>query len=351
MLMASPLRLSVKKRKYLPEDVQLLFLKRLERFMENGYPLQDALEAIAWDRNFADLSAYFIKRLQQGEKLDVLFDETGFHPAIGSFLYFVRANSNLSEAIGTCREMMEQRFNQVKRFKLILRYPLILTIIFSVLLFFINHRVLPAFQDLLSHSSDSLTAVTILKSVMDIFQSFMLFALIAWLSIMVIWRKMFENIPTGQMVDIIRKIPLYNQYKRLQTSFQFAAHFSSLLKAGLSLREILQELKKQTKLPILSYYAALLSDHLERGLHISELLQDLPLIDKQLALIFQKNATVHVLEMDLSLYGELMLEEMHRKIIQWTTLVQPIFYIVLGLFVILIYLSIMWPMLQLIHTF
>jgi competence protein ComGB len=168
---------------------------------------------------------------------------------------------------------------------------------------------------------------------------------------MMVWFFIKRKIPIDQQLKILYRIPIYRYFLRLQTSFQFAAHFGSLLKAGLSLKQILYELTVQQRLPILSFYAKLLTIDLNRGFHLSSQLAELPLIEKQLENIFQKNTDMKLLEKDLSLYSEILLEELQRKIISAIMLIQPIFYIVLGIFIVFIYLSLMLPMFQLINSF
>lgn len=84
--------------------------------------------------------------------------------------------------------------------------------------------------------------------------------------------------------------------------------------SGLSIKEILSSLSRQKKQPILAYYASLLTNELSRGIYVTNLLARLPLLDKQLSVIFQKHSDVKALEKDLSVYSELQTEETHRKL-------------------------------------
>src|SRR5690606_10481445 len=109
MRMVSSLKFMTKKRDMLPEEIQMRFLKRLEHFISNGYALQDALEAMAWDKDLADISSHFLFRLKEGERLELIFEETKFHSSVSAFLSFIHSNSNLREAIKKCIEVMEDR--------------------------------------------------------------------------------------------------------------------------------------------------------------------------------------------------------------------------------------------------
>jgi len=349
--MASLVRQRLLKRQIkLSEQIQLRFLKRLHRFLLNGYPLLEALEAIKWDKELEETANNFIEALKDGTPIDTVFEKTGFHQSISSFLYFIRANSNLVESVGKCAEMYEHRMKNTKQFKQILRYPLILLVISSLVIFFINHNVLPSFQSLLQSSAEAQTTIMVSSFIMNLFEHLFIIGLMSLVIASTIWQFVKKKIEIDQQIKIFNRIPIYRNFLRLQNSFQFATHFSSLLKAGLSLKEILQELTNQNKLPIISFYSNLMTNDLNRGFHISSLLSELVFIEKQLAIIFQKNTDISALEKDLGLYSEMLMEEMQRKVIQVITLIQPIFYILLGSFIVFIYISLMWPMFQLINT-
>ena len=87
MHMASSVKKALIKRRMKPsEEIQLRFLKRLHRLLSRGYPLLEALEVMAWDKELAKLSTNFIEELQAGRPLDEVFDHHYFHHSIPSFL-------------------------------------------------------------------------------------------------------------------------------------------------------------------------------------------------------------------------------------------------------------------------
>lgn len=332
------------------EEIQLRFLKRLHRLLSRGYPLLEALEVMAWDKELSRLATNFIEELQAGRSIDEVFDQHYFHHSIPSFLYFTKASSNLSESILKCSEMFDYRMKNNKKFNQVLRYPLILLFVFSLTIFFINQQVLPSFESLLQSSTQAKKTVGLLILIIDALQYiFIILAITISLSIL-IWRFFKKNIPIDTQLKVLNRLPIYRKFLKLQTSFQFATHFSSLLKAGLSLKQILSELSKQTRLPIINYYTDLITLDLNRGFHLSTLLSELPFIERQLANIFQKNNDIQSLEKDLNVYSEVLMEEMQRKIVATITLIQPVFYIIIAIFIVFIYISLMWPMFQLINS-
>src|SRR5699024_5427232 len=109
------------KRKLLADEIQLRFLKRLSRLLENGYPLIEALEIIQWDQKLAPLSEQIINLLKSGDTIDQAFDKIKIQPDITSFVVFVRSNKDLDASIQKCAVIYEQLPNYLNKFNQTMR--------------------------------------------------------------------------------------------------------------------------------------------------------------------------------------------------------------------------------------
>ncbi|MEN1970575.1 competence type IV pilus assembly protein ComGB [Lentibacillus sp. N15] len=336
--------------KTLKKELQLLFLNRLSRLLKNGYTLIDALEIIQWDAALKLPAATITACLKNGSRLDQAFEQSQFNSIVTSYLYFVRANGDIQASIDKCLIMYEQRLQYTRKFQQVARYPAILLIVFSVVLYFIKHSVLPSFQDLFQGSGAASSILTISVTLIDMGSALFIWLLILAIIIAFLWQFNKRKIPIDKQIKLYNAIPFYRHYKQIHVSFLFATHFSSLLKTGISIKEILTTMSKQGKIPILAYYANLMMQELNQGKHLSSLLSQFRMLDKQIPLIFQKNADSSALEKDLSIYAEFLTDELHRKIMKNLTYIQPIFFLVLAGLIVFIYMSLMWPMFQLIKT-
>lgn len=336
--------------KNLKKEQQLLFLNRLSRLLQNGYTLIESLEIIQWDKAMKNPASTIKTALTNGSTLDQAFEEAKFNSVVTSYLYFVRANGDIQASIDKCLKMYEQRLHYTKKFEQVARYPIILLFVFSILLYFIKQSVLPSFLDIFQSSTETSSMVFLSITIMDLLSNVAYILLILVVIASILWQVNKRKVPIEKQIKLYCAIPIYYQYKKLNTSFLFATHFSSLLKTGIPIKEILTSMTLQTKLPIMAYYSNLMIEELNQGKHITSLLSQLKLLDKQIPVIFQKNADVHALEKDLSVYAELITEELHRKITKSITYVQPIFFLIIAAFIIFIYLTLMWPMFNMIKT-
>lgn len=334
----------------LSNDIQLRFLKRLSRLLLNGYPLIEALIIIKWDKQMIETADKMIHYLKSGKTIDQAFEYAHFHNSITSYLYFAKANGDLQTSMEKCVEMYAHRLKHINKFQQILRYPLILLCIFTVLLYFIKQSVLPSFANLFQSSQEAATTISMSIIVIDVVSTIVIICIILTILITFFWKVNKKKLDIKKQITIYQSIPVLRKYLKLQTSFLFATHLSNLLKTGMPIKDILANLADQNKLPIIAYYSELMITELKKGIHITNLFPHLLLFENQLAIIFQKNTDTEALEKDLIAYAEILTEELERKIMKTITFIQPVFFIILACFIVFIYVSLMWPMFQLIQT-
>lgn len=349
--MASFLKKYLKKSRFeLKEATQLYFLKRLHRLLTNGYSILSALNVLQWDKELRQSAKVMTKVLKNGQPLDRAFEHANFHNTIVAYLYFVRINGNLLASLENCITMFEHRVTYIKKFSQVIRYPLVLGFTFIILLIFLKRSVLPSFTELFQMSTTS--SKTVHYSIIAIdFMSTLFFIIIAALMIAtIVWYFIKTKLTIERQIHFYEKIPFLRSFIRIQTSYFFSIHMSMFLKAGLPIKDTLTNMGRQDKLPIVAHYSALMAEKLSSGFFIDHLLLSLPFIDKQLALIFQQNNNMNTLAKDLTTYADFLTNYLERIMMRVITLIQPVFFIILACFIILIYVSLMWPMFQLIQS-
>lgn len=334
----------------LNEENQLLFIERLYRLLQDGYPLVQALKAIEWNEELISSARLMKAELMNGKYIDEAFQAAKFHHTVVSYMYFVRFNHDLTASLEKALHMFKQRVENKKKFTRIIRYPFILSVIFIILLFFLKRNILPSFIELFQHSQDSSSTVLLSIMVIDVFVTcFIVICLITFILILG-WKFYLQKLPIEDQMVWFKKMPFYRLFVRMQTSYYFTTHISMFLQTGMSMKVILQQMAEQDKLPIVAYYAKLMQRQLENGFQLGPLLMTFYFIEPQIAYIFDQQNNRDVLEKDLRAYADYMLDHLERKTKKGMMLIQPIFFIILASFIVFIYLALMWPMFQLIQT-
>lgn len=324
--------------------LQLRFLKRLLRLLQAGYAMIEALEMIMWDRPLKTMAITIKQALLEGQGLDQAFIQAGFHESIVNHVYVLHLNGDVEQVLSQSIEMFEQRLKYVHKFKQVIRYPLILSVIFVLLVYGLQTFIYPAFNNIFHMELASITLVQTSLLLLTILFRFILISIGLAICCLIGWHLIKERFPIHKKVNWYQNIPIFRRYLKFHTTFQLASQISSSLKAGLSFKEILRYLSTQVQFPIVAYYADLMMQALQQGLHLEQLLRELPLIDSQLAIIFQKYHNVQMLQQDLTIYADWLIENMQEKTMNLIEMIQPVFFSFLALLIILMYVMLMWPM-------
>ncbi|GAB3791368.1 hypothetical protein GCM10028868_05370 [Virgibacillus kimchii] len=310
----------------------------------------EALQVLKWDKQLVTPAEIISRALKDGQSIDTSFLQANFHHTIVGYLSFVKSNGDLEGSIQKCLTMFESRIKYRNKFLQTARYPLILLFIFLMLLYVIQLFVLPSFLDLFQSSSQASSSLLFSIFIIDfLFHAGLLIIILLLISLFG-WRIFKDKLEIQTQIKVIQSIPVYRKMVKLQTSFHFATHFSTLLKTGMPYKDIIEHMADQKQLPILSHYSLLIKEELIKGIPIVSLLSQFSLLEKQLTGIFHHQQNSDALERDLSIYAELLTEEIERKTMKAITYIQPLFFAILAGFIMFIYITLMWPMFQLIQT-
>src|SRR5690606_19247870 len=112
------------------------------------------------------------------------------------------------------------------KFKQIIRYPILLVFIFSILLYFVKEFVLPGFLDIFTEESNLTVKYTII--IIDTLTNITVITIILFVVISISWLLIQQNVSIQKQIQLYKKIPIYRNYVMMQTSYFFATHFGSL---------------------------------------------------------------------------------------------------------------------------
>src|SRR5690625_3212335 len=201
--------------------------------------------------------------------------------------------------------MYEDRIHYTKKFQQIARFTFVLSLHDALPIYFINQSVLPSFVELFQTSESASSTIAFSMFVIDLLGTFILVVGSVFVIVYIVWQINKRKFKIETQIKLYALIPIYRKILSLQTSFQFATHLSTLLDTGMSIKDILTNMTKQDRLPIIAHYSALIIEKLRQGLHIDQLLSELMFFDGQLAAIFEENVDNEALAKDLAIYAEL----------------------------------------------
>jgi len=329
---------------------QIRFLRQLEKLLCNGYSLMQSLEVLSWDKQLTDVAQKVSENMVAGQLLDEALKQLDFHYLVTSYLYFSRAKDDLESSVSKCAQLLETRSTYKTKLQQVLRYPVILLFIFFVLLFFVKYSVLPTFIDMLDAHAEGTNVSVILLSILDISINLFIVSLLITLVITLMWQRIKLKLSLDKKLDIYQRIPIFRYFLKVHTTYLFSIHVSILLEIGMPIKDVLKQMVAQKDLAIISHYAELMADELSEGKSVTFLIEQLPFLERQLSYIFKQNLNVEQLSKDLSVYADMLMDTIHFKTMKYIEFIQPAFLVIFASFIIFIYVTLMWPMFDLVRT-
>lgn len=341
---------SKQKQMKLPISQQTLLLEKIAQLLNQGYSIIEALEALRWHHNWDDVLDQLSNELEAGQKFDQILAELHFDQRIVSFIYFALQHGHLVQAISQSVHFINQQIKLFKRFKQSIRYPVVLISFFLIVLFFVDLYVYPAFLQLYSTNSHPSSILLISIHIVECIFKLLYFFVIMLASLIILWLIGKNKLTLKQKAKLLHLFSLPSLYVKKYISLMFAIHLSSLLDASLSLKSCLTLIVNHNKQTLLSYYCSFLLDDLENGISLEQSLKKHRCFEENLSHLFEKKANQSIIKRDLSTYSTLSLEQLQLLVMKVIKLIQPTVFIFIAISIVLIYLSILLPMLQLIQT-
>lgn len=335
--------------KPIKEQTQLLFLKRLLNLLQHGSSLLIALDALTYEEKFVPIVNTLQATLKTGQPLDIAFEKARFNEDIITYLYFVRLSSDIEKSLLECIHVLERKLSYKEKLLKVIKYPLFLMFIFIIILIIIKQFIIPSFNMLFTERNNQFNVLNHIDMILNILFNGLLISSLILIIGFIIWLNHQKRQSVDSQIKAIERIPIYRKYKKYQLSLLFANQFSTFLSSGLSIKQILDHLSVQEKLPILAHYATIILEELNKGVKISMTLEQLPLLDEQLVDAFSKESESFIAHA-LNGYVIYITDKLYDDVMKWIQIIQPLFFTVIACFVIVIYLILLYPMLQFIES-
>lgn len=326
------------------------FLENIAYFLQQGYLIQDVLkicELIFNNNNVAILK----EKLNDGLSLDEAIIECNFNRTFIEYFKFFRKKNNLSKAIIQSLEICKTKNETLNALKKELTYPVILLLFLMMFSLFIVYALLPSIMQLFTEFAIEPNLFTklmfklfeIIPIVLIIFLSS--FSGICFVSVYAIRKQYFE------LIDFfINHVWIIKRIIQKYYSIKFALYYNELLISGYDTTDIVIMLYEQIddsdiKMLIYEIYQKiLLGESLENIFAQFNYFE--PLFIAFFKLLLYDNQT----DKSLDNYMKVSLSSLHLKIVRIIKFIVPLVYGFTAGFVILVYISIVIPMMSVISN-
>ncbi len=331
---------------------QALFFKRISELLNEGYTISEALEFLkihAKERHQKDID-FCLSLLNRGSPLYTIFQQLDFHSTCISFTFFAEKNGRIISSFQSISKILLNRVQEQSKMYQLLSYPILLFIFIIVMIFYFQQYMIPQFIQL--YHSFHMTSSSIFKLFIWLHEHLldMVLIIVAFNTILTILFIIFYKRKTPLQRQIFRcSLPFIGKIQKLWNSYYFSYHLSELIKSGASISDSLNFLSSDPKKLYLKETINKVRESLLRGESLATSCLSIPIWRKDLSFILahgQMNGRLHI---ELYQYSQYCFEEFSEKMERWLKRLQPMLFVLIGLFIFLIYFVVMQPTFQMIH--
>lgn len=286
-----------------------------------------------------------LSALEDGHPLAKVLADFGFPQDITAFLHFSSQTGSLSKGFQETGHLLLNKCNRRKRVRQLLRYPIFLVWILIMMGTIILRNLLPNFEKL--YSSMSITLPPLSRSLLSIAAHSRFLATLLGLSLLIGvlsyigWR---QAVPYETRLKLSLRLPFLSPFIKLSLTSTFSTQFGSLLKIGMAENEALDVMANQSFHPFLKNEAIAIKQGLTEGLPLSTVFSNRSYYTKDLPTVVINGSQSGRLGETLVNYSHLLFKKLETKINQSLLMIQPVFFILIGGFILIMFLSMLLPM-------
>ncbi|MCM3599602.1 type II secretion system F family protein [Robertmurraya korlensis] len=325
-------------------------LKHVGELLDRGYSLAEAMESTSLQMAEGKKIQLnnSIKLLKEGFAFSLVIQKLGFHQTLVSYVYFAEQHGGQAHAyIEASKYMLKQQKDKKELIK-VLTYPLILVFTTILLFVFVDQFLLPKFVSLFQSMdlpSNLFTRVILLiGSTIPYVSTLLVITLLLFASYFLF---VFKNYSAIRQKKILVSIPWCGSFFQLLITHYFSVQMSYLLGGGLSIYEAvtLFEGNKENKFD--QELGAYLRKHLLKGTSLEEIIKKQRLFECDLSMVIQHGQKNGRLDQELYFFSGHCINRFQEKVNDIMKFIQPTVFLLVGLLVISMYLSILLPMFHL----
>jgi competence protein ComGB len=327
------------------------FLIRIGTLTERGYTISEAIQFFLKYENekFKSTLKSMLEKLEKGSSVSEALIMLQIPKNIISFVYFAEFYGDLSRGLIDGGNLLKKTLESKTKFQKLIRYPIFLFWILGLFLVIMYLYLFPHFTHLFATLNIQLPLITRLF-LLFIENSpklaIVLLATFLWLYLYYVF--IFRKKTILEQATVYTKIPIIGNYYRAMVTYFFAINLSCLMKSGLAIYDALGIFKNVEGLGYISKEADKMITHLQAGEKLQHVLLYTTLYTKALAYIVEHGQANGRLTEELEHYSQWLLNDLEAKMKNLFMIIQPILFLVIGIFILLMFVSILLPVFSLI---
>jgi general secretion pathway protein F len=333
-------------------DVALM-TRQLATLLVAGLPLVDALGVLmdqTEKKAIKGLLADVREAIRGGASYSAVLERypRDFSPIYVHMVRAGEASGALDQILFRLAEFLEKQLALKHKVTNAILYPAIMLIVGTLVLFFLVTFVVPKITAVFAHSKQALPWPTVVLMEVSRFCSDYWMVLLA-LMLLALWGiRRVNKSESGQMLTdrLLLKLPLIGQVARMVSISRLASTLATMLSSGVQLLEALDVSRRVMNNRVLEQAVEDARQNIREGETIAEPLkrsgQFPPLVTHMIA-VGEKSGEMEEM---LRRIGQIYDGEVDRVITRFTSLLEPVMIVVMGVVVLFIVVAILLPIFE-----
>ncbi|USS91779.1 type II secretion system F family protein [Fructobacillus americanaquae] len=332
-----------KRKNRFAESDQVLFLAELGELTASGYALSLSLDVLAsahpsWQKRLLTIRG----QLEHGHPLATSLGMV-LTPSIGIYLDLGQSHGNFDQTLIALASNFDHVLRYKQRLRQILTYPVILLVFLLSLVVGMETYLYPIFHALSAGqegrqgtgSNPALFSLHVL-----------VFFFVFFLAMMVVLLFWLKHLSPLQRIQVFTRVPFLGTLVQTLLTYLLAEHLGILLLAGHTLPNVIDRFAALAtkKNGLVVAIAKRAQEAVQSGQTLQSWINEQGYLKKSLATYLDRGFTGPILGTYLTYYAKSEFQRFDRQTSQLLGLIQPLFFALIGLTIVLLYLAMLLPL-------
>ncbi|MDE1547835.1 competence type IV pilus assembly protein ComGB [Jeotgalibaca caeni] len=324
--------------------VQSQFLLRLAELLQEGFSLSEALKflQVMMGKQKEDIQE-MLKQMERGTAFPSTLEQLGFSSQILVQLHLSIIHGTFNETLAFCAGYIETKHKQWQQFKKVAAYPCFMLVLTLLMLFAVRRFLLPTLQ----YSVTSASRTTEVLIFVLTYLPFILLGSIFLVSsiVFMIMNKLKKKTAYERAIYYCG-FPLVGNWVRAYYTFFFSREFAYFILNGQSIHQMIEQMKGEYTSDLMKELAEKAELSLRKGDSFPQFVKECHLFYQEMSWIIYHGELTSQLGLKLKVYSKECYRQLIADIEKKLNLIQPVLFLLIGLLIVIIYLILMLPMLD-----
>ncbi len=333
----------------LSSSLLLLFTRDLSLLLHASLPLYESLQALEEKYRGSKMHPFYLEvcdRIKHGRSLSQALEA---HPKSFNQVYIsmVKAGEEtgfLPNIFDQLSKLIAKQEKLKKQIQAAMTYPTFLASFCLIIIIALFYYLIPSLQDLFEDKQlHPMTSVVIaLSNWVQLYGGYLAAGILGGIACLVVAIQQAKG--KAFLKNLGLKIPILKKMMTLSVLLRFTKVFSVLLTNGVSMLQALALSRKSMNHPLFEEVVKKAEKKIIEGKQLSRELQSSPLFPKLFIRMLAVSEEAGNISEMLENIGDIYEQDLEKSLTRFTSLLQPIMLLVLGLIVGVVLLSVLLPL-------